>query len=379
MNNRRLLALVVASVVALWATAGGADADQVQYQYKFPCYWGGSCWVTQLAHGTPSALDFDPLGSAGLGDIPSMAEGTVTFVDASTTSCTYYHGVHGYGIHAIVSDFHGQSPLYAHLSSVGVTEDTQVLQGDRLGQEGNTGYSAACAPHLHWQPDGLPAYINSVPLWTLTLGDRQASNTNSVIGEYSAYGLALRTYYTAHGGWANIGWTHKHCPGTCTLDMTANKTWGRMQDFQHDVDFLGGEFDTIQVPVWDQAHAFLVDSIFWQAWAAGGPDSSGLPHPIGMATTERGSCPAGSSPACIGYQKFHVGFVWMDQYATRQAIFCPDLNGDQRVTLAELIIEAGQYELPPVPPAVEITGDNYKVDLADLIAISSVYLVDCHR
>lgn len=201
---------------------------------------------------------------------------------------------------------------------------------------------------------------------------RRSCRIATVIGGGDAFGTTLRNYYAAHGGWANIGWTHKHCPGTCTLDMTADMTWGRMQDFQHDPDGFGGTFDTIQVPVWDQTHAYLVDSVFWPAWAAGGR------YPIGIAIAGRGSCPAGSSASCVSYQKFHLGLVSMDSFTGRHAVFCPDLNGDQRVKLADLIIEAGQNNQPPIPPAVEVQGDDYKVDLADLIMMAGVYLLDCH-
>jgi hypothetical protein len=68
-----------------------------------------------------------------------------------------------------------------------------------------------------------------------------ASSSNSIIGEFSTAGATLRNYYINHGSWNTIGWTHAICPGVCTLDMTANKSWGRMQDFQHDPDPLGAQ------------------------------------------------------------------------------------------------------------------------------------------
>ncbi len=145
---------------------------------------------------------------------------------------------------------------YAHLDSFALANGASVLQGDQVGVQGSTGYVIPCpgGVHLHWE-----FRSGTVP----TIDGGSATSSNSVIGEYSTAGATLRAYYQAHGGWNGIGWTYKHCPGTCTLDMTANRSWGRMQDFQHDPDGFGGTFDTLHVANANPSQAYLVDSVFW--------------------------------------------------------------------------------------------------------------------
>ena len=141
---------------------------------------------------------------------------------------------------------------YAHLKVLApsVTMGTPLLQGDSVGTQGATGNVIPCnfptdqsGKHLHWDFLGSSS--------TPPIDGGSGSSSNSVVGELSTAGATLRNYYINHGSWNSIGWTYKHCPGTCTLNMTANQTWGRMQDFQHDTAGFGGTFDTIHVPTWN--------------------------------------------------------------------------------------------------------------------------------
>jgi hypothetical protein len=372
---KRVLGLLAVLLLTISTTSSTASASSAEFRYKFPCYYSDACWVTQLAHVPGNALDFDPQGSQGLSPIPAMAQGTVANLDDGIHDCPEA----GIGKWVLVADIHGRSTYYGHLSSIGVANGTQLLQGDQLGGEGNTGNSYQCQPHLHWQPGTLPAYINGVAVSGLSLtnyGGPSGANTNSVIGEYSTAGLALRTYYTNHGGWNSIGWTHKHCPGTCTLNMTNNLAWGRMQDFRHDPDGYGGTFNTIHVSSWDQTHAHLVDSVFWQAWAVGGRDMNGDVHPIGMAKADRGSCPPGSA-SCLWYQPFDVGFVYMNGVTGVGGVFCPDVNGDREVTIVDISIEADRPLMPPNPPTtIDVDGDNM-ITILDLTLMAGDFLHDC--
>ena len=369
---RLLVAFVLAAGVGLTLGATSpAMADDNKYQYKFPCFNPSTCYVTQLAHGSGNALDFDPSGSAGLGGIAGMAEGTVIFVSSVQDTCSW-PSTHGYGIHAIISDIHGRSSIYAHLSNLGVGTNAALLQGDQVGVEGNTGYSANCAPHLHWEPGTLPAYINGVAVSGLGLGNYGSSNTNSVIGEYIASGATARQYYKDRGGWNSIGWTHDLGGG---LNMFANRSWGRMQDFRHHPDGFGGQFNTIHVANWNTGQAFLVDSVFWQQWAIGGTATGGGRIPISMALEERrGSCPSRAPASCSSYQRFHLGYVWMDVFSGRTAVFCPDVTRDGWIDLADVLQVLAFFGF--VDPWNDINGDG-EVDLTDALLALNEFGEDC--
>jgi hypothetical protein len=107
--------------------------------------------------------------------------------------------------------------------------------------------------------------------------------------------------------------------------MTANLVWGRMQDFDHDPDIYGSHFATIHVANWDATHAYRVASLFWTPWAIGGLDKGGLRRPLSMARQESGSCPSGSTPSCVTYQRFHLGFTWLNSSGIADSAFCPDV------------------------------------------------------
>lgn len=373
--------IAVASVCLLLATiasrATPAQALSESYHYKWPYLWSTSAAITTYpfsgVHGCPRDATHECVAAYDLviasGSVAAASEGTA-FVQGGfqPDQC----GPSGYGNYV---DLDGAR--YAHLNSFApsVVTGAHLLQGDQIGTQGGTGHVEPCDPpnnigrHLHWE------FLSGV---VPTIDGGSAASSNSIIGEYSTSGSTLRGYYQTHGSWNSIGWTYKHCPGTCTLDMTANRTWGRMQDFQHDPDGYGGTFDTIHVPTWDQTRAYLVDSVFWQAWAVGGPDHNGVVRPIGMAKSERGACPPGSSAACLWYQKFDLGFVWMDVYTGRNTVFCADMNGDQMVNGLELNILGKQFLKPPVPPAVEMEGQDYVINALDLNVLGSDFLHDCH-
>jgi hypothetical protein len=372
--------IIIAGLCILGAIASGTAtvaALSSSFHYKWPYRWNTSAAITTLPfqgfhgcypNGAPAyecVAAYDLVVASG--SVAAANEGTAFVQGGFLPGECRSDGHYGNFV-----DIDGVR--YGHLDAFagGVATGANLLQGDEVGVQGSTGNVLPCpgGVHLHWEFLGA----SSVPV----INGGSSTSTNSAIGEYSASGATLRTYYRTHGSWNGIGWTYEHCPGTCTLDMTANKTWGRMQDFQHDPDGFGGTFDTIHVATWDQTHAYLVDSVFWQAWSAGGQDQNGVVHPIGMAKAERGACPPGSSAECLFYQPFHLGFVWMDSYTGRHAVFCPDLNGDRIVDLTDLTIEAGQYLEQPAPPAVEVDGEDDLVDMTDLTIMAGEYLHDCH-
>ena len=369
MKRATAFVLTFAALVATFSTVGASSTD---YKYKWPFDWQTSATFTTLpfqqehgCYGIPATSPLPPYECVaaydlviGGGIVRSAHEGTVTVADSTVNTCRSDGGL---GTQVWVDNI-----KYGHLASIsgGIGFGTTLLQGDGIGVQGNTGNTLppTCGIHLHWEFGGI-AYGSPLP--TIDAGSWGISS-NSAIGEYSTPGLTLRTYYTSHGGWNSIGWTTKHCLGTCTLNMTNNLAWGRMQDFQHDPDGYGGTFNTIRVSSWDQTHAYLVDSVFWQAWAAGGPDVKGMVHPIGMAKGERGSCPPGFSQNCLWYQPFDLGFVWMDAFTGRGAVFCADTDGDRAVNTVDMAREAKRFGLPPLPPATLDLDGNNLVDTVDM-------------
>jgi len=65
----------------------------------------------------------------------------VTFAGGNTC-CSY-------GLYVIVDHGNGYTTLYAHLSSISVTQGQRVLLGQLLGLGGRTGY--ATGNHLHFE------------------------------------------------------------------------------------------------------------------------------------------------------------------------------------------------------------------------------------
>jgi hypothetical protein len=139
-------------------------------------------------------------------------------------------------------------------------------------------------------------------------------------------------YYEDSGRWNGVGWTHKHCGGgaPCQLNMFAAGPWGWMQDFRvHPNSLTQEEFQTVHVGEWDQGDAFRADTLFWSKWAQGGLTTDGTPtrRPLSLALEERQTtCPAGSRSDCVGYQRFHLGYVWMGAFLGRESIHCPDVS-----------------------------------------------------
>lgn len=147
---------------------------------------------------------------ADAGVLASM-EGQVNGLDNTVSTCG--SNLH-YGNYVIAGGLR-----YAHLAVLapGVTNGASLLQGDRVGTQGATGNVLPCdyptdqrGAHLHWE------FIGASQVPTID-GGSWAVSSNSTIGEYSSAGATLRTYYTNNLGWNGIGWTYKHCPGTCTL------------------------------------------------------------------------------------------------------------------------------------------------------------------
>ena len=77
----------------------------------------------------------------------------------------------------------------------------------------------------------------------------------------------------------------------------------------------------------------------------------------------------GSSSACVSYQRFHLGYVWMDVFTGRQAKFCPDVRPpvDGLVKLQDVLWVLDQ--IPTQDPRGNVNGDNV-VTLADVVLVN---------
>ncbi len=90
--------------------------------------------------GHPLGIDIDGfnLGGAAIG---AATSGTVVF--AGGNACC------SYGLYVVIVSPEGIETLYAHLSSVSVSQGASVSQGEQIGIIGDTGYSTGT--HLHFE------------------------------------------------------------------------------------------------------------------------------------------------------------------------------------------------------------------------------------
>ena len=96
----------------------------------------------------------------------ASAEGMVVY--AGLDAETERNAGAGYGIYVKVEHNKSEYTLYAHLSSVAVTQGEMVQIGQLIGASGNTGRSTG--PHLHWEyrvnntyADPLPLMVEQIP------------------------------------------------------------------------------------------------------------------------------------------------------------------------------------------------------------------------
>ncbi len=88
----------------------------------------------------PLGIDIDGFNLVGSG-IGAATSGTVVF--AGGNACC------SYGLYVVVVSPGGIETLYAHLSSISVSEGESVSQGEQVGIIGSTGYSTGT--HLHFE------------------------------------------------------------------------------------------------------------------------------------------------------------------------------------------------------------------------------------
>lgn len=118
-----------------WAAAG-PDTD---YEMPFAC---GQSWTgaTRSNHSPSSnAIDWNRDGDLGM-PVVAAAPGVVTSAERSSS---------GYGNHVVIDHGNGETSLYAHMLSFGVSVGQRVDQGQQIGKVGSSGNSTG--PHLHFE------------------------------------------------------------------------------------------------------------------------------------------------------------------------------------------------------------------------------------
>ena len=97
----------------------------------------------------PLGIDIDLFGRNG-NPIGAAKAGTVTFAGGNPC-CSY-------GYYVVIDHGDGYQTLYAHLSSVAVSQGETVSQGELIGNGGSTGYSTGT--HLHFEVHRGGAIVN---------------------------------------------------------------------------------------------------------------------------------------------------------------------------------------------------------------------------
>lgn len=95
-----------------------------------------------------SGIDIaNPNGEIG-DPVTTIMAGKVTKIDA--------RGESGYGKYVLIDHGHNVTSLYGHLWEVSVTEGQEVVPGDIIGLEGETGFATGPHVHLEIRVYGIP-------------------------------------------------------------------------------------------------------------------------------------------------------------------------------------------------------------------------------
>ncbi|MDB5238247.1 MAG: Peptidase family protein [Candidatus Kaiserbacteria bacterium] len=118
----------------------GPVGTAAEVSYYISPLQAGTYVQTQGIHGY-NAVDLAPYGGRAL---PVMASADGSVVVAKSGG---YNG--GYGSYVVISHSNGSQTLYSHLSKVTVSVGQRVVQGQVVGNVGETG--EATGPHVHFE------------------------------------------------------------------------------------------------------------------------------------------------------------------------------------------------------------------------------------
>jgi murein DD-endopeptidase MepM/ murein hydrolase activator NlpD len=165
--SRAGIGLILAGAAVMGLSVTPEEAEAHHYFLRFPWWNGHPGYITQgYDQGTHTGkdkyaldIDIEQGGSfLGLGDVNAVAAGTVVGV-VTDQSCGGPLSGYGNYVDVQTTDRYGnvRYSRYAHLSSVNVANGNTVFQGQKVGVEGNSGYSIGCAPHLHFRYATTPS------------------------------------------------------------------------------------------------------------------------------------------------------------------------------------------------------------------------------
>jgi hypothetical protein len=358
------LGTLAAVALAAILPSSSVLAVSERYQYKMPCPAGVDCYVTQLAH-SQDALDFDIGGGATSGPVRAVSEGEVIRARWDVLDCDVTDNY--LGRYVQVQDIFGRTLTYAHLSQFDpdLYEGKWVLQGDKLGTEGDTGYTwrwdeqqqqyVPCGVHLHLTNVASLPYIDN----EVVNEEKAYNSTNSVIGETSTgyrgqEGQAIRNEYFELGAeagnwsWWAVGWTGDiegiGSQGLWMRRPTAYAGWH--QTFAHDPYLICSGESGIYVADLNLAAGYWVDYCSWHTW-----------HDVPASNLPGGSCPGGCGTRATGYprsemepaycppelpnctklQAFHFGYLWWPSGCSAPTtVACPDVNQDRWTNILDV-------------------------------------------
>lgn len=98
---------------------------------------------------------------------PDMTEDTVVsaFMDGTVIKAAEEGFNGGLGNYIVLDHGSGVSTVYAHLSSITVSEGQAVRAGDVIGHTGRTGYSTGLQLHFEIRENGeISSLMNSIPI-----------------------------------------------------------------------------------------------------------------------------------------------------------------------------------------------------------------------
>jgi len=204
------------------------------------------------------------------------------------------------------------------------------------------------------------------------------ASTNSVVGAFNAPGAAIRQKYWDLGtgpfgpSWSVAGWTadvtgsaegcadsycrlYVHYIPTPTLGHSGSKQDFRQHSEQVVVNgqTVSVQFSSVMAGRWAVNSARWIGRPFFLSWLFNAPYpggafsvSTGVPLMDRADNSSAGMCGqelcCRSTVGCVGYQRFHVGYIWEHQtQGVKTAVYCPDVvpyypNQNSYVSVADI-------------------------------------------
>jgi hypothetical protein len=334
-----VVSFIVASAVALLSSSDYAQANH--YFLRFP-WWNGhpGCITQGYNQGTHTgvnkyALDTDiengGPGCLGGGDVSAAAGGIVVFVRTSMP-CSVT-GDYGNYVDVQHTDRSGnvRYARYAHLSSVSVGNGTTVLQGQKIGVEGDTGYTYVsqqqpCSVHLHFR---LTSTQSCADANCAVVPEPMSGQTGFVNGQiWTSDNVACVVGSGQWSSWAALGGPWASAPSAASwgcgrVDVfllgTDNAIWQRWWDGSTwNVAYHGGPFTSapaVVAPDFNRLYVFArgTDGALYYKWYDGMQwQPTGTWQGLGGTLKSESALTGGPSAASWGSNYVDVYVRWTD-------------------------------------------------------------------